>query len=560
MFKRRSWLNSLLLLTALLLLAVACAAPAGPQTAAEAPAEEELAAPAKEEEAPAKESMADEGTITYVTTQTTATLDPALHTDETESVMVINAYDSLLIPDDEGNPTPNIATEWDVSDDGTVYTFKLRDDITFHDGSGLMADDVVYSMNRMLSIQKGYSWLWSDILEPGNTTAVDDYTVEFKLNKAYSPFLATLVQLFIVNKDVLVENQADGDYGEFGDYGQEFLTREDAGSGAYVITHYEPGTLITFEAFDDYWKGWDAPNHVQKVQFRLIGEHATEKLMLEQGEADIVEQWLDPQLFEDLKKAEGVVVQEDPSAQLFFLTLNTAKAPLDDVHVRRAISYAFDYETAANQIMGGATQARGPVPRLMPGHNEDVMVYEQDMEKAKEELAQSEYAGQDLKITYVYVSTLESERKIGLLLKDNLSELGIDVEIQGEQWARITDMVTDPETSPHMVAIFHTAKYPSPDSHTFAMFHPSAHGTYMSASWYQNPEVSELLQEARLATTQEEAMELYKQAQETVTEEAAALFITNSVHRIAYRDRVEGYNYVPILGWDLYWYNLRVKS
>lgn len=560
MFKRRSWFNPLLLLTAFLLLAVACAAPAGPQTAAEAPAEEEPAAPAQEEEVSAKESMADEGTVTYVTTQTTATLDPALHTDETESVMVINAYDSLLIPDDEGNPSPNVATEWEVSDDGTVYTFKLRDDVTFHDGTNLTADDVVYSMDRMLSIQKGYSWLWDGILDPGDTTAVDDYTVQFELNEAYSPFLATLVQLFIVNKDLLVENQAEGDYGEFGDYGQDFLTKQDAGSGAYVITHYEPGTLITFEAFDDYWKGWDAPNHVQKVQFRLIGEHATEKLMLEQGEADIVEQWLDPQLFEDLKKAEGVVVQEDPSAQLFFLTMNTAKAPLDDVHVRRAISYAFDYETAADQIMGGAAQARGPVPRLMPGHNEDVMVYEQDMEKAKEELAQSQYAGEDLKITYVYVVTLESERKIGLLMKDNLSELGIDVEIQGEQWARITEMATDPETSPHMVAIFHTAKYPHPDSHTFAMFHPSAHGTYMSASWYQNPEASELLQEARLATTQEEAMELYKQAQEIVTEEAAALFVTNSVHRIAYRDRVEGYNYVPILGWDLYWYNLRVKN
>lgn len=558
MFNRHSWFKLFVLLTILVVGITACAPGAAPAPgpAQEAPAEEEVAQP----EAPAAEAPAvEEAEITYITTQTTGTLDPAIHTDETQSIMVINSYDAFLIPQEDGSPGPNVATEWKVSEDGTVYTFTIRQGIKFHDGSELTAEDVAFSMDRMLRIGRGFSWLWKGVLEPGNTRAVDDYTVEFQLNQPYSPFLATLVQFFIVNKDLIMENLQPGDYGEFQDYGLDFLTRQDAGSGAYVISQYEPGSLIVFEAFEDYWKGWE-PGQAKRVNMRIIGEHATEKLMLEQGEADIVEQWLDPQLFEDLKKAPGVVVQEDPSAQLFFLTLNNQKPPLDDVHVRRAISYAFDYETAANQIFQGAVQARGPVPRLMPGHNPNVMVYTQDLDKAKEELAQSKYAGQDLKLTYVYVSQLESERKIGLLLQSNLAELGIDVEIQGEQWARIVEMVQSPETSPHMVAIFHTAKYPNPDSHTFAMFHPSAHGTYMSASWYVNPEVSQLLEEARRAVTQEEAMAKYMKAQEIVTEEAAALFITNSIHRIAYRDRIQGYKYLPILGWDLYWYRLRVAG
>ncbi|MFQ5855890.1 MAG: ABC transporter substrate-binding protein [Anaerolineae bacterium] len=556
MFNRRSWFNPLVLLTVFLLVTVGCAAPAGPATGKQAPAEKEQPAPT---EPPAEEPAAEQAEITYVTTQSTATFDPAIHTDETQSIMVINAYDSFLAPQEDGSPGPNVATDWKVSEDGTAYTFTIRQGIKFHDGSGLTAEDVAFSMDRMLRISKGYSWLWKGILQPGNTTAVDDYTVEFQLDQAYSPFLATLVQFFIVNKDLVLDNLASGDYGEFQDYGQDFLTQQDAGSGAYVISRYDPGSLVVFEAFEDYWRGWE-PGQVRRVNMRVIGETATEKLMLEQGEADIVEQWLDPQQFEDLKKAENVVVQEDPSAQLFFLTLNNQKPPLDDVNVRRAISHAFDYETAANQIFQGASQARGPVPRLMPGHNPDAIVYQQDLDKAKELLAKSKYAGQDLKLTFVYVEQLESERKIGLLLQNNLAELGIDVELQGARWARIVEMVADPETSPHMVAIFHTAKYPNPDSHTFAMFHPSAHGTYMSASWYENPEVSQLLVDARQAVTQEEAMEKYMQAQEIVAEEAAALFVTNSIHRIAHRDRVEGYNYIPILGWDLYWYTLRVTE
>lgn len=539
----------------LALMSAACA-PQEPSTQATDTAEVVTTTPAE----PTEGARVEEAEITYVTTQTTATLDPAIHVDESQSILVINAYDSLLIPNSEtGEPESNVATDWEVSDDGQTYTFKLRDDIRFHDGATLTADDVVFSMDRMLSIGQGFSFLWEGVLEPGDTTAVDDHTVEFQLARPHSPFLASLVQFFIVNKNLVLENLQPGDLGEFEDYGQAFLAENEAGSGAYGVRQFQPGTLVVLEAFEDYWKGWE-PGQVTQVNFQVIGEHATEKLMIEQGEADIVEQWLDAQLFEDLKKVEGVTVQEDPSAQLFFLTLNTNNEPLDDVSFRRALSYTFPYDVVAEQIFGGAVQAQGPVPIRMPGHAEGVVVYEQNLERAREELEKSDVDPVSVQLTYVYVDTIESERKVGLAFQDALRELGIELEIRGETFARITEMVTTPETTPDMVAIFHTAKYPSPDSHSYAMFHPEAHGTYMSASWFQNEVLSRLLEEARAAATQEEATAKYQEAQGIVAEEAAAIFATNSVHRIAHRDRIQGYKYVPILGWDLYFYQLRVSE
>lgn len=505
--------------------------------------------------APAEE---EEVEITYATQQTTATLDPAKHKDETESLHVMNVYDPLLWPTKGGPPKPHLAESWDVSDDGLTYTFHLRKGVKFHDGTELTAEDVAFSMDRMLSLGKGFAWLWKDVLDVGDTEAVDDYTVAFHLNKPYGPFLATLVQFFVVNKDLLLANKEAGDYGEFGDYGQDFLNRQDAGSGPYWVEVYEPGTKTVFRKFDDYWGGWE-PNQVTKANFLIVGELATQKLMLQKGEVDFIEQWHSVESFEELEKSPGIVVEKDPNVQLFFLSMNNQKPPLDNMDVRKAISYAFDYDTAVNVIFKGAAQARGPVPILLPGHNPNTLQYTQDMAKAKDYLAASGIDPSQYKLNYVYVTGLESEEKIGLLLQANLKELGFEVEMQPEPWARMVELVSKQDTAPHFMAVFHTAKYPSPDGHTYLMFHPNAWGTYMSCSYYDNPEVSELLEQARATVDTEKRYELYGKVQEIVADEAAALFIANPMHRMAHRDRVTGYTFLGVLGYDLTWYPLRVK-
>jgi ABC-type transport system substrate-binding protein len=172
--------------------------------------------------------------LNYPGQQVIGTMDPAETVDETDLISMVNLYSTLVYPDIEHksmDPVPHIAKSWDVSPDGSTYTFHLRDDVKFHDGSFLLAEDVVYSAERFITMGMGFSWTWSGVLDSGDIVALDANTVEFNLNRAYPPFVPTLMEFYIVNKDLMLANQEAGDYGAFGDYSANYLNDADAGSG-----------------------------------------------------------------------------------------------------------------------------------------------------------------------------------------------------------------------------------------------------------------------------------------------------------------------------------------
>jgi len=511
-----------------------------------------------EEEQQGEGTKSEKVVFTYLEGQVIGTIDPAKHVDESSLHAVINLYDPLLFPKiEEGSmePGPHVARDWEVSPDGKTYTFYLRDDIKFHNGDLLTAEDVKFSMDRNLALKKGFSWLWQGVVK--ETEVIDEHTVAFHLEQPYAPFLSTLIQLFIVNKDEVLAQKQDGEFGEFGDYGQAYLENNEVGSGPYKMKSWNRGSEFVFEKFEDYWKGWE-PGQIDEVHYKIVLEEATKKTMLKSGEADMADQWMSIESFEELEKTPGVVVDKAPSVQLFHLPIHTQKPPTDNIHVRRAIAWAFDYETA-NEIMGGV-QAQGPVPNLAWGHKDDVFVFHRDLDKARQELAESGYKPGEIKLQYVYASSVPVERKIGLLLKSNLEEIGIEVEIIPEPWARMTEMAASKETTPHFMAIYDTLKYPHADSHTYGLYHPDSHGSYRSTAWLDVPEITQTLEAARRAVDPAEQLELYKKVQELVVEQVPSIYVTNPMHRIAYRDYVEGYTFVGLLGYDLWFPSFRINK
>ena len=156
----------------------------------------------------------------------------------------------------------------------------------------------------------------------------------------------------------------------------------------------------------------------------------------------------------------------------------------------------------------------------------------------------------------------EPERKIALLLKSNLAEIGIKANIKPETGGRIGDLAANIEATPHMCFIFDTLKYPHVDSHTYGLLHSTATqmGSYRTMSWCINPETDKLLDRARCAIDPEEQMRLYEEVQDMATGEAPALYVYNSAHRMAMRDYVKGYTYVGLLGYDLSFWHLSVEK
>lgn len=505
-------------------------------------------------------SQPREVTFTYIEQQIVTSIDPQGAVDESSLHAAINLYDPLVYPNVEQGtmmPRPHVAESWTITPDGKRYTFTIRRGMKFHTGRELTAEDVAWSMDRLLRTKKGFYWVFAPVLDPGGTRVVDRYTVRFDLKEAYAPFLGALELFFIMDKDLLMANLRPGAFGDFGDYGAALLERQDAGSGPYRMERWERATEMVMAAFPDYWRGWK-PGQITRVSYKIVVEEATVKTLLRAGQADMVNQWLSPPSFAELKGSPGIVVREDPSVQLFHLQMNVKKAPLDNLKLRQAISYAFDYDKAIQQIFIGATKAKGPVPVRVPGWNAAVPVFGRNVNRARQLLAEAGYKPGDVTIEYVWITSVPMERLIGLLLQSNLAEIGIKVDVVGELWARVVERATKAESTPHITAIFDTLKYPHIDSHTYGMYHPSCWGTFRCMSYYENGEVTKILEAARRAVDTQEQLRLYAQAQVPIVRDAPSIYIANPLHRIAFRDYVKGYRYVGLLGFDVAFYDFTI--
>lgn len=497
----------------------------------------------------------------YVAQQVVGSVDPAKIIDETEVIAAINLYDPLVYPKVEENsmdPGSHIADSWDISEDGLTYIFNLREDVVFHSGNPLTADDVIYSMERMQAINEGNAWLWDGVLEEGSITKLDEHTIEITLNTPYAPFLSSMTQFFVVDSQELIDNQEEGDFGEFGDYGQSFLENNVAGSGPYTLTNWDRESQLDFTAFEDYWKGWNE-GQLEEAQMRIITEEATVKTLLASGQADMVHQWLTSSAYEEFTSNESIIVQTDTGSQLQHMPMNNQKAPTDDVNVRRAIAQVFDYQSVLDSIVPDSSQAQGPVPNGVSGHSDNVTVFQQDVALAQEYLEQSQYSDEELTVSFMYLSDNPEHRQYAQLLQSNLSEIGITVELQPVTWPQITEAATSPESTPNLALISDSLKYPHVDSHTYGIYHPSTHGSYRSMSWYDNTEVTELLETARETIDLDEQLDVYEEVQDLVTADAPSIYIVNPDHNIAFQDYVKGYTYVGIMGYDISFYHFTIE-
>ncbi len=355
-------------------------------------------------------------------------MDPAVGSDEASSVYFLNVYDTLVYPNKDGTVRPHVAEKWEVSGDGMTWTFTLRQGVKFHSGRELKAEDVVFSLRRMITIGEGYGYLFKPYVDLERTRAINDRTVQIVLTKPFGPFLITLVRLYIVDSELVKQHIAEGTYGEMGDYGKNWLMagEQDAGSGPYMLLEQKRGESVTLVKFDGYW-GDTAPNSPTKVIMYGFTEPTTIRTMMEKRELEITDQWQPLENYDAMDKIPGVEIAKVPSAMIFYIMLHTRKPPTDDVHVRRAIALAFDYETAIKDIMPFEKRPTGPVPSMLPGSDPSRKPVERNIEAAKEELKKSKYWGQldQYPIEFWWIAEVPWEERVALLFKLNMEELGL---------------------------------------------------------------------------------------------------------------------------------------
>lgn len=490
-------------------------------------------------------------TLTLNAVQVFGNFDPAIGIDYTQNMAQINFYDTLLTPTPSAGLTGRLAERWTASSDATTYTFHLRKGVKFHSGTEVTAEDVVYTMERMLAINQGYSFIWQGYLKPGSTKALDRYTVQFKLLKPFAPFPATMAVLFIVDKARVQAHQKSGKFGANGDYGQAWLGSNEAGSGPYTLESDVEGSELRMKRFPGYFRGWGA-GAIDEVRVMIVEQEATVVSLAKTGVLDMTSNYQANTTYDTLKGL-GFNIVSAPTTSVFYLKMNTRIAPTDDIHVRRAIALAFDYNTTRQRLRPGAPTAGPLSPAFKDAYDSSLPLPKQNLPAAKAELAKSKYAGKGpIPLSLSYVTTAPFEAQIALLFNSIMSQIGFKVTINPQQWNRITELATKVNDTPNVTEVFYDVLYPSPDSMFFQQFDSKANGSWASMEWLNDPKVDSLITQSRLTVDNAKRNAIYKQIQARLVELQTDVFMLADLWRQAVRPSVTGFRWIPAGQYQFY--------
>jgi peptide/nickel transport system substrate-binding protein len=356
------------------------------------------------------------------------TLDPAVTIDNNDWTVTYPSYQRLVqYKPGSTEVEGDLARSWKASDDQKEWTFTLNDNAKFADGTPVNAGAVKASFERLLKIGQGPAEAFPKDLK---VDAVDAHTVKFTLSQPFAPFLYTLANdgASIINPAVLKANAADDARG--------FLAQNTAGSGPFMLKSWQKGQQLVLVP-NPHWPG-DKPAF-KRVSVKIIGESASRRLQLSRGDIDIADALPVDQLTA-LKQEGKVAVAEYPSLRVTYLYLNNSKAPMNQVDLRRAVSWSTDYQGMVKGILSGnGKQMRGPIPEGMWGFDASAQQYSMDEAKAKAAL--EKVKEKPASLTFLYSDNDPNWEPIALSTQASLGKLGINVKLEKLANATMRDRV-----------------------------------------------------------------------------------------------------------------------
>ena len=448
---------------------------------------------------------------------------------------------------------PELATEWSASDDGLIWTFRLREGVKFHDGADFNAEAVVFNIMRWWDPDFEYGYraegnlyeIWTDLFGgfrgDENSTlvdvrAVDDLTVEFELVEPFAAFPAAISSAYFGIASPAAIQEAGANYGTPSGLA--------VGTGPFVFDEWRSGDRVTLSKFDGYWE--EGLPKVDQLVISFVEDPAARLAQLRAGTLDFTVD-LTPDQLTEIESDPNLEAVYRPSFNVGYLALNPSYEPLSTPEVRQAIAQAINKAEIVNAFWGdlGLTDGHFVPPSMANYTSGNVGDYEYDPEAAQAALAAAGYPdGFDLDLWYMPVSRpyYPNPKPIAEAFAAELSQIGIRVNLQTKDWgAYLEDRNTAPGFQSFMLGW--TGDYGDPDNFLYAHFGP---GATQDLGDYQNPELFDLLNQARVASEQSEREALYQQVDEILFEEALRLPIVHSQPLLAKRTGLEGWIPSPL--------------
>jgi peptide/nickel transport system substrate-binding protein/oligopeptide transport system substrate-binding protein len=477
------------------------------------------------------------------------TLDPALTNDQLSEAVVLNVFRGLVEMDPGTlEVRPAVAASWTIADDRRTYTFRLRDDVRFHNGRPVTAGDVEYSFRRMLSKETNSPRRF--ILEPiegarafaegkapliAGLTVPDERTVVLRLERPFAPFLP---QLTMPNAALVPREIYD-------DPAKAYL-RSPVGCGPFRFSRWEQSSLIELLAFDDYYGGRPA---LDRVQVRIIENRQSALQEYLAGGLDSLDEI--PNQDTELLAKLGSEVHQYPFIGTQYIGFNHALAPFKgNAALRKAFNYAVDKEYIW-KALDGFPPANGIVPPGIPGHDESLAGYPYDPERARRMMAEAGYpGGKGLPPISLWYNTSEHLRRQAQKIQADLKAIGAEVTLREVDWAAYIAAVEGTPEKPGEAQMFRFGwylDYPDADAILRPLLHSSNWGPAGNYFRYRNTRLDALLDEALSLPDPAARAARYREAERiAVMEDAAWLFLNYYQSGTLFKPYVKGIVHSPL--------------
>lgn len=467
-------------------------------------------------------------------------LDPATATETEAFKVTVNLFETLVSMDEtSGEIQPLLAESWQSSEDGLRWTFRIREDVRFHDGTLCDAEAVAFNFERWMNDQSpfhagNFSYYFYNfggfpgIIE--SVTALSDRSLEIILERPYAPFLSTLSMpaFAIASPDAIVTYNDD-------------LFLHPVGTGPFQFVSWSQGEELVLERYDDYW---NKPSGVGRLVFRTVPESAERLALLEEGAVHIAYN-LKPQDAENVVEDPNLVLHRQQFLNLGYLAINNTKPPFDDVRAREAIAYLIDKEKMIDEVFGNvAREAHSFLPPVLWGYHEKITSRAYDLERAQN-LWRAADGNQQEPISLWVMTTprtyFPDPMGLAAYLEEQFEGAGIAIEVVSLPWDDYLERIKEGEH--HMALVGWNADQLDPDNFLYTFF-TSEHrkpGIAFNYSFYSNPQVDDLLKRARETTDRSFRISLYREMQEIIYAETPAVPLVHTMPAIGVSRTVQGY-------------------
>jgi peptide/nickel transport system substrate-binding protein len=464
------------------------------------------------------------GSIVVGVQQDIDSLDPHKATAAGTKEIIFNIFEGLVKPDENGNLINAVASDYTISEDGLTYTFTLRENVKFHNGNVVTAEDVKYSLERVSGLLDGTP-LISTLKTIKSVDILDEKTVQVKVESANTELIYSFVAAIIP--------AGSG----------EDESADPIGTGPFSFVSYKPQEGIVLAKNPEYWQ--EGLPYLDQVEFKIINSADTALLELQGGTINLYAYLTDSQV-QALQGSHQVISSASNVVQALFL--NNAVEPLNDVRVRQAISYAVDKD-AINDFVGGGNGtliSSAMLPTLKENYVDlnDTYGNAANVEKAKELLADAGFPdGFDLEITIP--SDYEFHMQTGEVIVEQLKAVGINATIKAVEWATWLDEVYNGR---QYAATISGITCDSTPGYLLNRFQTDSKKNFIN---FQNTEYDEIYAKAQAELDPAKKAEYYKELQKILCDEAGSVFLQIPANQTAISKNLAGYKFYPVYVQDM---------